>query len=62
VEYYRSDELIQRGIAAAEQALPAIKRAYAQKLAPWVKREAPKTELEPAEAAEEEAQLAVSTS
>jgi NTE family protein len=41
VEYYRSDELIQRGIAAAEQALPAIKRAYGQKLAPWMKREAP---------------------
>jgi NTE family protein len=41
VEYYRSEELIQRGIAAAEQALPAIKRAYGQKLAPWVKRSAP---------------------
>ena len=39
VEYYRSDELIQRGIAAAEQALPAIKRAYGQKLGPWMKRQ-----------------------
>jgi NTE family protein len=38
VEYYRSEELIQRGIEAAEQAMPAIKRAYAQKLAPWMKR------------------------
>jgi NTE family protein len=38
VEYYRSEELIQRGMAAAEQAMPAIKRAYAQKLAPWQKR------------------------
>jgi NTE family protein len=41
VEYYRSDELIQRGIAAAEQALPAIKRAYGQKLGPWMKRTPP---------------------
>lgn len=41
VEYYRSEELIARGVAAAEQALPAIKRAYAQKLAPWMKRVAP---------------------
>ena len=38
VEYYRSEELIQRGIAAAERSMPAIKRAYAQKLAPWMKR------------------------
>lgn len=38
VEYYRSEELIQRGIEAAEQAMPAIKRAYAQKMAPWQKR------------------------
>ena len=38
IEYYRSEELIQRGIAAAEQAMPAIKRAYAQKLGPWMKR------------------------
>ncbi|HEU5020426.1 MAG TPA: patatin-like phospholipase family protein [Bryobacteraceae bacterium] len=38
IEYYRSEELIQRGIQAAEQALPAIQRAYAQKLAPWIKR------------------------
>lgn len=41
VEYYRSDELIQRGMAAAEQAMPAIRRAYGQKLGPWKKREAP---------------------
>jgi NTE family protein len=33
VEYYRAEELIQRGIEAAERALPAIQRAYAQKLA-----------------------------
>jgi NTE family protein len=38
VEYYRSEELIQRGVAAAEQAMPAIQRAYNQKLAPWMKR------------------------
>jgi NTE family protein len=35
IEYYRSEELIQRGIEAAERALPAIQRAYAQKLAPF---------------------------
>ena len=35
VEYYRSAELIQRGIVAAERALPAIQRAYDQKLGPW---------------------------
>ncbi len=38
IEYYRSEELIERGRQAAEQALPAIKRAYAQKLAPFMKR------------------------
>ena len=38
VEYYRSDELIQRGVEAAERAMPAINRAYGQKLAPWKKR------------------------
>ena len=38
VEYYRSDELIQRGIDAAERAMPAIMRAYEQKLTPWKKR------------------------
>lgn len=38
VEYYRSEELIRQGMAAAEAAMPAIKRAYNQKLAPWVKR------------------------
>jgi NTE family protein len=47
VEYYRSEELIQRGIQAAEQAMPAIKRAYAQKLAPWMKR-APQPQPQPA--------------
>lgn len=41
VEYYRSEELIQRGMAAAEQAMPAIRRAYNQKLAPWMKRMPP---------------------
>jgi NTE family protein len=41
VEYYRSEELIQRGVEAAERAMPAIKRAYGQKLAPWMKRSAP---------------------
>jgi len=46
VEYYRSEELIQQGMAAAERAMPAIKRAYNQKLAPWKKRDAP---LEPPE-------------
>lgn len=35
IEYYRSAELIQRGMDAAERALPAIKRAYAEKLAPF---------------------------
>jgi NTE family protein len=54
VEYYRSEELIQRGIAAAEQALPAIKRAYAQKLAPWMKRVAPAHEETTASEEEEE--------
>ena len=38
VEYYRSAELIQRGVDAAERALPAIQRAVRQKLAPWQKR------------------------
>jgi len=38
VEYYRSDELIQRGEEAAERAMPAIQRALGQKLAPWMKR------------------------
>ena len=41
VEYYRSEELIQRGIQAAERSLPAIQRAYMQKLAPWMKRTPP---------------------
>ena len=34
VEYYRSAELIRRGEEAAERAIPAIKRALDQKLAP----------------------------
>jgi NTE family protein len=38
IEYYRAQELIQRGADAAERALPAIKRAYSQKLAPYQKR------------------------
>jgi NTE family protein len=38
IEYYRSAELIQRGVEAAEHAMPAITRAYAQKLAPFRKR------------------------
>jgi NTE family protein len=37
IEYYRSEELIQRGIEAAERAMPAIKNAYARKLAPYQK-------------------------
>ncbi len=41
VEYYRSQELIERGMAAAERAMPAIIRAYNQKLGPWMKRAAP---------------------
>jgi NTE family protein len=44
VEYYRSEELIERGVKAAEQAMPAIKRAYGQKLGPWMKRTAPVAE------------------
>ncbi len=37
IEYYRSEELIQRGVEAAERAIPAIKSAYALKLAPYRK-------------------------
>ncbi len=51
IEYYRSDELIQRGIEAAEQAMPAIKRAYQQKLSPWMKR-APQPQPQPEPAPE----------
>jgi NTE family protein len=36
IEYYRSEELIQRGIEAAERAIPAIKYAYARKLSPYL--------------------------
>jgi len=39
VEYYRSEELIQRGVEAAERAIPAIKAAYERKLAPYRKGE-----------------------
>ncbi len=38
IEYYRAEELIKRGADAAERALPAIRRAYAHKLAPYQKR------------------------
>ncbi len=38
IEYYRSEELIQRGIEAAERAIPAIQSAYAQKLSPFKKQ------------------------
>lgn len=34
VEYYRTDELIDRGAAAAERALPALKKAIDAKIAP----------------------------
>jgi NTE family protein len=58
VEYYRSEELIQRGVQAAEQALPAIQRAYAQKLAPWMKRSGPpEREREAAVAAQQEVKV-----
>jgi len=38
IEYYRSNELIERGEEAAERAIPAIERALDQKLAPCRKR------------------------
>ncbi|MFN0167662.1 MAG: patatin-like phospholipase family protein [Bryobacteraceae bacterium] len=38
IEYYRSEELIQRGVEAAERAMPAIKNAYARKLSPYRKQ------------------------
>ena len=38
VEYYRSAELIQRGVEAAERAMPAIQRALGQKMGPYKKR------------------------
>ena len=37
VEYYRSAELIQRGVEAAERAMPAIQRALDQKIKPFKK-------------------------
>jgi NTE family protein len=40
VEYYRSAELIQRGVEAAERAMPAIQRALDQKIAPFRKSSA----------------------
>jgi predicted acylesterase/phospholipase RssA len=38
IEYYRSDELIQRGAEAAERAMPAIHRVLNQKMAAYKKR------------------------
>jgi len=38
IEYYRSSELIERGVEAAERAMPAIHRVLAQKMAPYKKR------------------------
>jgi NTE family protein len=38
VEYYRSDELIERGVEAAERAMPAIQRALDQKMSQYRKR------------------------
>ena len=37
VEYYRSAELIQRGVEAAERAMPAIQRALDHKMGPFKK-------------------------
>jgi predicted acylesterase/phospholipase RssA len=34
IEYYRADELIERGAEAAERALPAIKQAVESKIVP----------------------------
>jgi NTE family protein len=34
IEYYRAEELIQRGIEAAEKAMPAIRKAIDERLAP----------------------------
>ncbi len=44
VEYYRAEELIQRGIEAAERALPAISKAIDERLASV--RKQPKVEVE----------------
>jgi NTE family protein len=38
IEYYRSNELIQRGAEAAERAMPAIHRVLDQKMGPYKKR------------------------
>lgn len=38
VEYYRSQELIERGVEAAQAAMPSINRAIKEKLGPWMKR------------------------
>ena len=43
IEYYRSNELIQRGAEAAERAMPAIDRALNQKLGVYKKRAAATT-------------------
>ena len=40
IEYYRADELIERGARAAERALPALKKAIEAKIAP-IRRAAP---------------------
>ncbi len=40
IEYYRAEELIQRGIEAAEKAMPAITKAIDERLAPVRKTEA----------------------
>jgi len=34
IEYYRADELIARGVEAAERALPAIEKVIENKIAP----------------------------
>ncbi len=38
IEYYRSEELIQRGVEAAERAIPAIQNAYDRRLSPYRKQ------------------------
>jgi NTE family protein len=44
IEYYRAEELIQRGIEAAEKAMPAIRKAIDERLAPLRKLANAKTE------------------
>ncbi|MEO7649934.1 MAG: patatin-like phospholipase family protein [Bryobacteraceae bacterium] len=43
IEYYRSAELIRRGVEAAERAMPVIHRALNQKMGPFMKRTASST-------------------